>query len=234
MRNNNNRRRNNRRRPRRRLRRRRNSFQVGRVNYGGNNFGYNLTYNIGIPDSTYVKLKYNEILSRLPANIIDSYVYRWNSLYDPNYTGVGGQPTGFDQWATLYNNYEVVASSIKVTVFNNLAGGSMVICVYPNKNSTALTYSDAIDQAYAKHAAVGPATGVNTKTFRSHISAPKLSGRETYDLTYTANVGGNPTVQLYWLLSAFSVDATTNLDYSMEVEITFWSKFFDRLPLADV
>lgn len=46
------------------------------------------------------------------------YMFRLNSLFDPNYTATSGlpdhQPRGRDQWATLYRRYCVVGAKVKV------------------------------------------------------------------------------------------------------------------------
>ncbi len=41
-------------------------------------------------------------------------VYRLNSLYDPNQTGVGSQPYGRDTLATIYDRYRVRAVTIEL------------------------------------------------------------------------------------------------------------------------
>lgn len=40
--------------------------------------------------------------------------FRANSIYDPDYTGVGHQPYGRDQWVAFYNHYTVLGSKITV------------------------------------------------------------------------------------------------------------------------
>lgn len=64
----------------------------------------------GIPLSRTVKLRYSQQVSM--NNPIGGAVhnFRANSLYDPDLTGVGGQPLGFDQMAALYNHYVVLGS----------------------------------------------------------------------------------------------------------------------------
>lgn len=44
------------------------------------------------------------------------YSYRANSIYDPNYSGVGHQPRGYDELAPFYRKYEVVRSAIQITI----------------------------------------------------------------------------------------------------------------------
>lgn len=50
-----------------------------------------------------------------------SHIFYANSLYQVNYSAIGGghQPYGFDQLASLYNNYQVLSSAIEVVVFPN-------------------------------------------------------------------------------------------------------------------
>lgn len=61
--------------------------------------------------------KYVEYTDLDPAaGTVAVHRYRVNSLYDPDYTGVGSQPMYRDQMAELYNNYVVDGSRIKVTL----------------------------------------------------------------------------------------------------------------------
>lgn len=43
-----------------------------------------------------------------------THVYRASGLYDPDVTGVGAQPRGFDQLMTLYDHFVVIGSKITV------------------------------------------------------------------------------------------------------------------------
>lgn len=68
------------------------------------------------------------LASEMPATLIysDHYtlnpgagtytgqIHRLNSLFDPDYTGVGHQPRGFDQLALLYSRYRVNAVKVEV------------------------------------------------------------------------------------------------------------------------
>lgn len=63
----------------------------------------------------YVRLRYVEATSIdvSTAGAAAGYVWAANSIYDPNQTGVGGQPFGHDELAAVYNKYCVVSSRIK-------------------------------------------------------------------------------------------------------------------------
>lgn len=43
-----------------------------------------------------------QTLTESASGIGADYVFRLNSLYDPNSTGVGSQPIGYDEWSTLF------------------------------------------------------------------------------------------------------------------------------------
>lgn len=66
-----------------------------------------------------VKLRYVEEFELTP--IVDGkfqqYVFRANSIQDPNLTGVGHQPMGHDQYELLYKSYNVLGSKITAKYF---------------------------------------------------------------------------------------------------------------------
>lgn len=49
------------------------------------------------------------------ATVFGKYTFSANSLYDPDVTGTGHQPLGYDQWSEFYNHYTVMSSKISVT-----------------------------------------------------------------------------------------------------------------------
>lgn len=61
------------------------------------------------------KMKYSEGMTiNAPSGGVGTYVFRANSLFDPDYTTAGHQPRGFDQLMTLYDHYTVVGCKISV------------------------------------------------------------------------------------------------------------------------
>lgn len=55
------------------------------------------------------------------------HTFRANSLYDPDYTGVGHQPYGVDQWSSFFNQYYVYKSSIRCQFASAQPGGIQCI-----------------------------------------------------------------------------------------------------------
>lgn len=68
-----------------------------------------------IPQRQMCELTYaqSSYLTSAP-NVIATQLFRANSIYDPDRTGVGGQPMGRDEMMALYNKYCVVSAKITV------------------------------------------------------------------------------------------------------------------------
>jgi len=80
---------------------------------------------VGFPKTTMVKLRYVSGVS-LDSTIgnVATYTFRANSIFDPDFSGIGHQPMNHDTWATLYNHYVVVGSKVTVTFHNPTTTGN--------------------------------------------------------------------------------------------------------------
>lgn len=101
--------------------------------------------NGGFPKSMFTTLKFVHNGSLNPgvagANAIQ--VFRANSLYDPDYSGAGGQPRGFDQWMEIYDHYYVKRARIYVDFHNG--DGSYEVAVGVNLRDTPTTEAVALE-----------------------------------------------------------------------------------------
>lgn len=93
-----------------------------------------------VPDVTLIKMVYSDYRAVGASASQGSYVYRINSCFDPDFTGVGGQPDGFDQWKTLYQQYRVVACDVKVRAA--ALAGSALCTLTPSLSSTVSSSAD--------------------------------------------------------------------------------------------
>jgi len=70
----------------------------------------------GMPQKIRTCQRYHETVQLNPGiSGFAIYEFAANGMYDPNITGTGHQPSGFDQMMTLYNHYTVTKSIITVT-----------------------------------------------------------------------------------------------------------------------
>jgi hypothetical protein len=98
----------------------------------------------GLPPRVRVKLAYYQ-QEAVATSVTSTQVWRGNSVFDPDFTGTGGQPYNFDDWAIFYNRYRVLGCRIITTITNTTSGnfhGSYV--VYPSNSSTVAAVADAI------------------------------------------------------------------------------------------
>lgn len=104
----------------------------------------------GMPTTRVAKLRYVEHISlQSVLGNIATYVFSANDLFDPNHTGTGHQPMGFDQWATLFNHYTVLGSrcTAKVGFKANNVSASMVGIYITDGKISPYTDSDQFQEA---------------------------------------------------------------------------------------
>lgn len=82
-------------------------------------------------------------LNAAPGNYT-YHTFLTNSLYDPDLTGAGHQPLGFDQYSPLYKNYYVPKSSIRVKFLPYYVADLVpcVMTVIVSKDPTPPTFTD--------------------------------------------------------------------------------------------
>lgn len=98
-----------------------------------------------IPLSTRTRLTYLEndfsLYSAVGVAVRDSYSFV--GMYDPDLTGGGHQPMGFDQMMELYDHYQVLNAVITIIVTHN--DGPMVIGLITSNTQTPPTSLNALN-----------------------------------------------------------------------------------------
>lgn len=158
---------------------------------------------ITAPYRLFRKLRYNNDFTDLtPSSALAvGHVYRLNGLYDPDVTGAGNQPRGFDQYMTMYNKYVVLGALVNVKFLNESSSTHTRCCIRPS--STSAIDTDPVDNLEArdsKSCIVGPYVGGGTiKSLTLKWSAKKWFGKksvlEERDLSGTDVA--NPSTQAY-------------------------------------
>ncbi len=171
-----------------------------------------------VPASKIVQLKY---VSPVPyngggldagASVTANYIFRANSCFDPDLTGTGIQPPGFDQWKQFYTTYEVLASHITWEIIPTPDVGAsnpehLIMCLAFGSPSLATTpYANMIQKAaqpgvkkliLQARGAGGPRNGVGR--LHSKFSIRKAFGYGSNSHT-EGGVGSNPQEPWYFHL----------------------------------
>jgi len=97
------------------------------------------------PASTTRRLRYSTSFGGATTSgaITSTYIFRANSLYDPDLSSTGHQPMGFDQMMLSYNHFVVLRSKI-TCVFKNTSTTAPTVCIRLDADSVAVTAIDKI------------------------------------------------------------------------------------------
>lgn len=183
-----------------------------------------------IPSRFITKMKYAEALSISTPGM---GIYKWNlnSIYDPNRTGVGHQPYGYDQLSALYNRYRVISCKYVLSAVSDTANIAYA-CLPANDTATVISnVSEARENPRCKYATQNP--GGNLKVLKGNVYLPALAGqtRTQYmsDDRFQAQVGNSPGELL--VLNVFGQgmndDPVFNPNITYNILLEFTVEWFD-------
>lgn len=203
-----------------------------------------INYPFGKP--MYCKLKYASsqyVLNSTAGGISSAQVFRLNSLFDPDYSGVGAQPryfdtlVGADSTTAPYNKYTVMGCKYIVKFMNTTAGLPVyaITSLRPAGIGAPASLDEAKERRYCQVKTV-PSTGAAVKptVISGYISIAKLFGldrkaivQDDNDL-YGAAYNASPSRVGY--LDIFS-QAVGNNNTVTQVDVTLI--FYCRLRLQN-
>lgn len=189
-------------------------------------------YSILCPDQMFVQLEYTDTVA-LSAAFADQRTYAFNDLYDPNVTGVGAQPVGFDQWSSLYGRYFVTGCRFTTELHNLSAAVPVIIVAYPSTDATALTATaDAAGQPYARTLTASGTSGIAYARFTHNHSTTKIVGRDITSINFTGAAAASPANRVYHQIVIGSADGSTNYNIILRVRMVFKVRFYQKIALA--
>lgn len=159
------------------------------------------------------------------------HVLAANGLYDVDIFGVGHQPTGFDQYMALYNNYTVTEAEIEVTFVNTDTTNMQNIGIsIQDLSSTSTDVRRYIENGNCVTKIIGNATGaspnIGTLKMRVRMSDFFRNRGILTDDTFQGTSSANPTELLYFHVFAAPLDTTTDASIvSARITIRFRTIF---------
>lgn len=157
---------------------------------------------ISLPRKRLVRLRYIDQADYTSALTTTSLCYSASGLFDPYITGVGGQPRGFDQWAALYDRYQVIGCMITVRFSNHDTTYSDTLCGIELSRSTYVSIStvkDFFEQPWCTSKVL------NGDMSRTVTLKKNFSTRKFFDVknpmdasSISAAVTANPSAQGYF------------------------------------
>ena len=183
-----------------------------------------------LPRRLFTKLKYvTANIGQTTTTALAIHQFAANGLYDPDLSGTGHQPYGFDQLASIYNDYRVHGCQIKLTGRMLTSSTSGVVMIgfngspaYPTALGQAM---ESVKNKYrivnfqdifhlSKYAKINNIFGKSNAVIRA-------------DPNYAAGYGANPATLAYGYIGWQNFDEATSTGWNFNVEITYFCEFND-------
>jgi len=137
-----------------------------------------------------------------PAGTPSNWIFSANGLYDPDITGTGHQPMGFDQMMAFYNHYEVIGAKIRFTPHLGAEGSAFN---YGVKLDDSSTFAVSNIEGILEHPLnnwkswSGPYTSLSNFDVVQTFSNKRFFGDKSGDRATWGDAASNPQDQAYFL-----------------------------------
>jgi len=161
------------------------------------------------------------------------YFLRCNSVYDPDFSGVGTQPRGFDQYAALYNQYTVNKARLKVTICVPSTGatGQLIFgATFKPDTSGLATLDQCADQPYTVSRVCNQQGPASDRTITMLWDRKKRFPNDQTSASLSSSVTTNPAEQEYWQIwyhNAYSPLVAGTSDVTFQYSIDFDCEFYE-------
>lgn len=190
------------------------------------------------PPSLVRKLRYTDTIFLNPTTgSVATHWFSANGLFDPDITGAGHQPLGFDQYMTMYDHYKVLGSKINVTVLPNsdlsTQLSQQVVTCYLDDNVTATPdINNMIEQGLTSYRLLGAGPGQKSIRLSKTFSNKRFFKNKKFADSVVGEATANPSDQAYFNLSSTSVTGGDPGPIACLVVIDYIVQFSERKTLA--
>jgi len=195
--------------------------------------------------STRRKLIYYEQDLKLShaTGVKQDYFFTGNGLYDPNVTGTGHQPMGFDQMMLFYEHYCVVAAKALIQFVGTDSDFPNVVGVYVSPDAVASTdhvkaiENGLIETRLIDNEASAGGTGQRMARMEIDLDIAKIHGRRSQrdvvdDPELRGSSTANPTEMTYFGITAWGFPIGSPLQVYAAVTIVYDTVFFEPRKVA--
>lgn len=135
------------------------------------------------------------------GGITPTALYRGNSIYDPDYSGVGTRAMGASEMAAIYDNYRVIASRITIAVSGKTVNNPVRFTVYPTRDTSAPTAAVAL--AHPNGVRCHIAEALERRQIQNYCRTNVLYAVRTLDdVAFGSAMNSSPSNAWYWAIMA--------------------------------
>lgn len=196
--------------------------------------GSNIPRDLPFPNEITVEIPYVSTINFAIAAALDTYFWRGNGCYDPDYSSTGHQPFSFDQWTAFYDRYTVISSRAELKVISGATPTPCALALVPTRTTTDFAVvGEAIESPHAVCGILDDNNPIPVHLSKS-ITSAKILGvttRKIYDDdVYSGGAGADPTHPWYWAVCAGTYSG--NLDVYIMMKIIYRVRFYEPKQLS--
>lgn len=200
-----------------------------------NKVGYG--YKTAFPPRAFAKLKYGSGNVGATSTVgVYANQFRLNGLYDPDYSGTGHQPMGFDEYAALYGDYRVHGCKVKIIAQITTAGQTGILFLGAKKGAayhTATSISEWMEDSQIKHWVMNDEKPL---VVSKYFDIARVFGKSKTAIRgeegYSAGIGADPSNVAFATVGWVNIDETTSTGWNVRVELTYYCEFNSLVTLA--
>lgn len=184
-----------------------------------------------LPDRIIVPLHYNRSTTVVAEQ---QYYYSCNSIYDPDYTGVGHQPMYHDWWAQQYKVYYVAYSMIKVRWTTLSLSDACWLAIMPTQETSSTFDTTSIqtfrEWPWIRSRTIPSSVGTTGRpVVLKNVISPRKFWGESFDIsTLRAQFGANPANVLNWAFIVRNFEVGSTINGYIEVDLYYKCVFSKR------
>lgn len=180
-----------------------------------------------VPTTFATKLVYSDLNTlSSTGGLAGVHVYSANGLYDPDITGIGHQPRGFDQLMALFDHYTVIGAKITIQIADSDATASQPFIssiALIDQSSVAVDQNDYLESGYCVFQAQSGSNIASVANLTMAVNPNKFLGRSAplADSQLKGSSTSNPTEQCYFHVAAgplVSGTTTGTIAYVSKIE----------------
>lgn len=163
------------------------------------------------------------------SGALNQQVVSMNDINDPDTTGVGHQPLGYDQWRLFYEDYIVTEARITVQCTVNAAVTTPVVAglmMHDSNSTTATTFDALIEQGRStwKVLPLSVASPMNKFYLKADLKKVfNVADVKDNKHRFGGTFGGSPNEENYFIFWIQSLDQATttavDLVYVVEYDV---------------
>jgi hypothetical protein len=147
-------------------------------------------------------------------------------LHDPDKTGVGHQPLGYDNWSAFYSNYVVAASTLTVEAAQSSTTGAVVGVYLSQANGiTGTSWVELAEQGAGVHQMLNVGAGCPNVKYRMRYDAKKrfnlkdiLDNEDRLGAAFGTSPSGSA---MYFVIYAQAHDESTTVPVQIKYTIDY-------------